>query len=45
VAGTLVGVILLLGEELPAEDRDLPRDRDDRDLRSAACTDALVERP
>jgi hypothetical protein len=37
-------VILLGGEQLPAEARELAGGRDDRDLRAAARSDALIER-
>ena len=41
---SLVVVVLLLGEQVPGEDRELAGDGDDRDLRSAARLDAQVER-
>ena len=37
-------VVLLFGEELPAEARELAGGRDDRDLRAATGADVLVER-
>ena len=40
----LIGVVLPLGEEMPAEDCELAGDGDDRDLRAAAGLDAPVER-